>query len=190
MSCRGITIVQLLIVILVVLLVVGIFCLILQAQACAARVETTENLRKCAAAVHDFYEAYRTFPDAYYIGGAYEQPVSMWFQLLPFIGAQKLYDAGTVDAVVPTFLAASDRGRSNCAGLVNFAGNVRVFAYDTLRSKANEVGVAVDVPAGILKSGLTPWRIADGTSNVMMMSTRYGNCSSQKTWYAAMLMVR
>ena len=80
----------------------------------------------------------------------------------------------------------SDREISaNPAGIVNFAANLRVFAYDTLTpAKANLVSTAIDVPAGVLSSNLTFWRILDGTSEVFMLSTRYANCAGQATWYA------
>jgi hypothetical protein len=188
MRRQGLTMMQLAIVIMVAAVVIGIVIPIVhELRMAAARTETNNNLKQCALAVHEFHDKWRRLPDGFRAGGNYEdQAVSLWFHLLPYLKAQDVYDAGTVDAVVPAFLAPSDPYRGNPAGVVNFAGNVRVFAYDTLTpAKANEVHRALDVPAGVLKSGMTLPRIVDGTSNVIMLTTRYADCAGQTTWYAA-----
>jgi hypothetical protein len=70
-----------------------------------------------------------------------------------FIGEKGVYSSGQIDGVVQAFLTPLDPRSANPAGIVTFAANLRVFAYDTLPpAKANLVSTAIDVPAGVISS--------------------------------------
>ena len=184
---RGLTLVELLVVIAVIAVLIALlFPAVQKARSAAPRTQTQNNMKQCALAVHSYHDANGRLPDGFHVGGIHkEKPVSMWVHLLPFIGEKGVYSSGQIDAVVPAFLAPLDPSSANPAGIVNFAANLRVFAYDTLTpTTADLVSTAIDVPAGVLSSNLTFWRILDGTSNVLMLSTRYANCAGQATWYA------
>src|SRR4051795_4830793 len=98
----GLTIVQLLIVIMVTTVIIGIFTpLVLEVRRQAARTETTNSMEQCALVVHKFHDTYRCLPDAFNIAGIYpDKPMSMWFHLLPYVESQRFYETGIVDAVV------------------------------------------------------------------------------------------
>jgi hypothetical protein len=188
MNRRGITVGQLLIVILVVVIIVGLILpLVRDAQMKAALTETDNNLKMCALAVHKFHDTYRRLPDAYALGGIYsKQPASLWFHLLPYLDAEVQYTTAATTAVIPAFQAPADFTVGDRAGVVSFAANIRVFGYDALfPQKPNSIHVELSVPDGIVKSNLTIPRIVDGSSNVLMLATRYRDCAGQKTWYAA-----
>ena len=79
---------------------------------------------------------------------------------------------------MPAFNSPEDPTNVDKAGIVNFAGNLRVFGYRTVTpTYANAVGVAVPGAywglTPIVQSGLTLPRIADGTTNVIMLATKY-----------------
>ncbi len=62
----------------------------------------------------------------------------MWFQLLPYVEAENVYKNDVHNAVVSCYLAPSDPYVSTTDGKLNFAGNIRLFAYGTLgASNAN-----------------------------------------------------
>lgn len=150
---------------------------------------TRNNLKQAALAVHNFHDTYRRLPDAFNVGGSYtKDPKSVWFHLLPYVEADSLYKSGTTAAVVPCYCAPSDPYNMDPAGKVNFAANLRIFAHQTLgKERANAVGVPVIVPPSgtLCSSNLTLPRIFDGTSNVLMLTTRYAECSGESTRYAA-----
>jgi hypothetical protein len=78
------------------------------------------------------------------------------------------------------------------ATLVTFAliRALQIRAFQSLKlagEPLDEPGQPVQVPAGNLVSGLTMGRLTsmDGTSNIIMMSTRYSVCGNSRTRYAA-----
>ena len=100
----------------------------------------------------------------------------MWFHLLPYVESDNVYKSTLLaiqhGSVIPAYNAPADPFNSDNAGIVNFAGNIRVFGHETIGpEKANEPGVAIEVPEGRLKSSLTLPRIVNGTTNVIMLTT-------------------
>jgi hypothetical protein len=115
----------------------------------------------------------------------------MWFQLLPYVKHKDDFTNGVIDARVEAFLAPQDISWNGEPGTLCFAGNIRVFGYQTVNVNraANTPGMAVvenipKSPRPVL-SGLDWHKIPDGTSNTFMLASRYANCAGQKTWYAA-----
>lgn len=154
----------------------------------AARVQSMNNMKMCSLAVHMYHDTNRKLPDAFGPSPALNKDVSLWFHLLPYLEQQNVYQAGMTNAVVPPFIAPSDPYVPDPAGVVTYAGNIRVFGYETLirnNHPVNQPGVALTVPAGQVLSGLMLNSVKDGTSNTIMLTTRYGNCGGKKTLYAA-----
>jgi hypothetical protein len=128
----------------------------------------------------------------------------MWFHLLPYVEQDNVYKNNVHNAVVPSYLAPSDPYVSTTDGKLNFAGNIRLFAFLTLGAAnannavnpsgaPNNVGLQGSGAGQIggltngASSGLTLARIPDGTSNVFMLATRYADCGtgSTSTYYSA-----
>jgi hypothetical protein len=199
----------LLIVGIVVLLVLLILPGVLKVRSAAARTETNNNLRECATAVHKFHDEFKLLPNGYGPGGKYSdfvdgtkppnaeplQARAMWFHLLPYVGAGHLYLPGegvnSFAGVVPAYLAPSDVHLGLPEGKLSFAGNVRLFCFQTMGAGVANDLVSIDkgqpvanrwVPpvggpmSGWCLSGLTLQRIPDGTSNTLMLATRHADC--------------
>jgi prepilin-type N-terminal cleavage/methylation domain-containing protein len=191
----GFTLIELLVVIAIIAILIALLVPAVQkVRESAARTQTNNNLKQCALAVHSYHDAYRRMPDAYHVGGIYQNThVSMWIHLLPYVEADNVYKSNTAaiqqGSVVPAYNAPSDPYNSDNSGIVNFAGNVRIFAYETLGpTAANNAGTAVTITPGStggVKSSLTLSRIVDGTTNVIMLVTKYSDCNLRSTRYAS-----
>jgi hypothetical protein len=194
MRRAGVTIVEVLIVIVMVAAAIGLILpIVLRLRENSAKMETNNKLKECALAVHRYHDEHKKLPHGF---GPSEKHggknVSVWFQLLPFLGHEKDYVNGVVDARVAAFLAPADISLRGEPGALSFAGNIRVFGYQSVNHEnraANKPGTAVIeyIPKSPqpLISGLRLNTIPDGTTNTIMMATRYANCAGQKTWYAA-----
>jgi prepilin-type N-terminal cleavage/methylation domain-containing protein len=203
-SKRGFTLIELLVVIAIIAILMALLVPAVQkVREAAARTQTNNNLRQCAIAVHNYHGTYNRFPNAAWTGGTYTAANSirsLWVHLLPFVEADNVYKNNVHNAVVSAFLAPSDAYVSTTDGKLNFAGNIRLFAYGTLTATNanNAVNTTSGVPTGTglssqvgamsngASSGLTLARIPDGTSNVMMLTTRYADCGTgpASTYYS------
>jgi type II secretory pathway pseudopilin PulG len=205
---RGFTLLDA-IVLVAILAALGIILLpaIHRMRDSAQKGETQNNLRKCALGIHNFHGVLNRIPNAAWRGGIYSndgEERSMWFHILPFIEQDADYKLDAVykgnvhNAVVDAYLTADDNSKEDKAGKINFAGNLRIFGYETLTAKVansavdgktgNPTGQSLSGKvSGKMKSGLTLARISDGTSNVIMLATRYRDCGSpvQSTYYSA-----
>ncbi len=195
---RGFTLIELLVVIAIIAILIALLVPAVQkVREAAARTQTNNNLKQCALAVHNYHDTYRRLPDAFATGGIYATALSeksMWFHLLPYVEADNSYKSLPTAAgnpqqssVVPAFNAPSDPYNSDNSGTVNFAANIRLFGQQTLTPLAvNAFKAAVTgLPASPAKveSGLTLPRIVDGTTNVIMLVTKYSDCNLRSTRY-------
>jgi hypothetical protein len=140
--------------------------------------------------VHNYHDTYRKLPDAYSSGGIYAtQNMSMWFHLLPYVEADNIYKsqapATQQASVVPSYNAPSDPYNSDNTGVTNFAGNIRLFGYTTLGPTIANNYTAWTPAAGAVVSNLTLERIPDGTTNVIIIATKYADCDLRSTRYSA-----
>jgi len=189
---RGFTLIELLVVIAIIAILIALLVPAVQkVREAAARTQTNNNLKQCALAVHNYHDTYRKLPDAYFTGGIYATTnMSMWFHLLPYVEADNIYKSPTIaiqqGSVVSAYNAPSDPYNSDSSGVVNFGGNIRLFGYQTITpTLANTVGTAITLPAATaqVQSSLTLQRIVDGTTNVIMLVTKYSDCNLKATRY-------
>jgi prepilin-type processing-associated H-X9-DG protein len=130
------------------------------AREAARRMECSNNLKQIAIAMHNYHEAYRTFPCAYTVDEE-GKPLHSWRTLLlPFIEQQALYEQirldepwdsphnrPLADTVIPVYSCPS----SPELGATNY---MVVVGPGTIFEGAEAVGIA---------------KITDGTSNTIMV---------------------
>src|SRR5687767_11439907 len=154
----GFTLIELLVVIAIIAILIALLVPAVQkVREAAARTQTNNNLKQCALAVHSYHDTCRRLPDANWPGGMYSSTTTsrtLWFHLLPYVEADNVYKGNVHNAVVPAFSAPSDPYNADPAGRVNFAGNLRLFGYNTMTAaSANGVGLAV--PATQIKNNMS-----------------------------------
>jgi Protein of unknown function (DUF1559) len=178
-----------------------LFTAVGRVREAAARTQSNNNMRQCAIAVHNFHGVFNKLPDAAWTGKpVYEQPGedrTMWFHLLPFVEMDNVFKNNVHNAVCNAYISPSDPFVGQVDGKLDYAGNIRLFGYQTL---GNEVANGAVGPTGMptgtslagqlaptMRCGLTLARIPDGTSNVFMLTTRYADCGSpvKSTFYSA-----
>ena len=177
-------------VVVLALLIALLFPAVEKIRTPAARTQTNNNLKQCALAVHNFHDMHNRLPDAWDKVGADfgGESKSLWFHLLPYIEAGEAHKNSDAMAVVPALFAPSDPFMSEpFNGLNSFAANIRVFGHETIGVAADQLGVAVNIPAvgEQVVSGMSLKDIKDGTGNVIMMCTRYADCAGKRTFYAS-----
>jgi len=186
---RAFTLIELLVVIAIIAILIALLVPAVQkVREAAARTQTNNNLKQCALAVHNFHDTFRRMPDAAQAGGTYATTArTLWFHLLPYVEADNVYKANVHNATVPAYNAPSDPYNADPAGKTNFAGNIRLFAYNTITAASANQDPIVSVTSKLqanMSSNLTLPRIVDGTSNVIMLATVYSDCSSMSTGYS------
>ena len=205
----GFTLIELLVVIAIIAILMALLVPAVQkVREAAARTQTNNNLRQCGIAIHNYHGVFNKLPNAAWTGGIFTATTAkrtMWFQLLPYVEQDNVYKNDVHNAVIAAYLAPSDPYISTPDGKLNFAANIRLFAFNTLTAANanNAVSTAQPgVPTGTglqggtgqipsmtnaqgASSGLTLSRIPDGTSNTFMLATRYADCGSTPIYYTA-----
>jgi len=195
---RGFTLIELLVVIAIIAILIALLVPAVQkVREAAARTQTNNNLKQCALAVHNYHDTYRKLPDAFNTGGIYATTnYSMWFHLLPYVEADNIYKSTSIPiqqgSVVSSYNAPSDPYNSDNSGIINWGANIRLFGNQTLTpalvNATTATGLtALTLPAATAPviSGLTLARIPDGTTNVIMLVTKYSDCNTKATRYFA-----
>jgi hypothetical protein len=123
----------------------------------AARTDTVNRLAELGKATHAHGTTYNgKMPVDEKFGG------SIFYQLLPYVGRQDVYDANATGTVIPAYLSAQDFTRSDGQvgglGATNYAGNGIIFR-------------AGNIPS--FQRSFTP----NGTANTVIFGTRYAVCA-------------
>jgi prepilin-type N-terminal cleavage/methylation domain-containing protein len=200
----GFTLIELLVVIAIIAILMALLVpAVQQVRIRAAQLQTASNLRQCSIAIHNYHGVFNKLPNATWTGGIFtQQKRTMWFQLLPYVEADNVYKNDVHNAVISAYLAPSDPYISTPDGKTNFAGNIRLFAYQTLTATNANNAVSTanpGVPTGTglssqvasmtlavgASSGMTLARIPDGTSNTFMLATRYADCGASPVYSTA-----
>jgi prepilin-type N-terminal cleavage/methylation domain-containing protein len=179
---RAFGLIELLVVIAIIAILIALLVPAVQkVREAAARTQSNNNLKQCALAVHNYHDTYRKMPDAFAPGGIYPNAnKTLWFHLLPYVEADNVYKKDNADtAVIPAYNAPIDPYNTNHIGKLNYSANIRVFGHATYTpAEANNAGAKMKVKDAKTRidSQLTLPRIVDGTTNVLMLSTRMASC--------------
>lgn len=181
MSRRAFGLIELLVIIAIIALLIAFLLPAAgKVREAANRVSTMNNLKMAGLAVHSYHDAYRRLPDAYAPLPNQNADKTLWFQLLPYLEQENVFNADNADAaVVEPYCSPDDPYNTDRKGKLNLSGNIRIFGYQTYTAeKCNDVGKALKVmdPRTTIKANLTFPRIVDGTSNTFMAATRLSSC--------------
>jgi hypothetical protein len=149
---------------------------------------THDNLRQCALGIHSFHDNYKKLPNAIGPGGFWSKNHSFWSHLRMFVEMSNFISIPKLDEVIPAYLSPADPSHLNGAGALSFAANLRVFGHATFRNSKQPVdqpGHPLEIPEGIIASGLSLGTIADGAESTIMLTTRYSMCAGERTLWAA-----
>lgn len=175
---RGVTAVQLLVVLAILLLLLAFLAPALQRlREAAARAQSTNNLKQLALSVHNANDTYRVMPPV--VGEFQNKTGSLHYFLLPFVEQQNLYnmapnavwDNDVWSKQLPIFVdprdASAPRGElfDGWLATTNYPANWLVFG---------DGKATATIPASI----------PDGTSNTLMYATRYQLCNGTPTAWA------
>jgi prepilin-type N-terminal cleavage/methylation domain-containing protein len=184
------TLIELLVVIAIIAVLIGLLVPAVQkVREAAARMQTMNNLKQTALALHNFDADYGRLPP--WIrdptnrgfnapGPWYNTRGGMHFFLLPYVEQDNLfrqgnngtdaYANGSAQAVVPTFLSPQDPTTTG--------GRVPYYQPPDLGAASIVANYWVLV-AGIpyRESGLSLARVPDGTSNTVGLTTHYAHCA-------------
>ena len=169
---RGLTFIELLIVIGGLLFLAAIFLpAVAQVRRAAGQAQGQNNLRQMALAAHNFHDSFNAWPPA--LGKANNGDGPAHFHLLPFIEQQALWQKaesspaknGVYGTIVPVFVDSADTSTppderfQGWLALTNYPSNWMAFGIGDKRIQD----------------------ITDGTSNTLMFTTRYRMCNGQPT---------
>jgi hypothetical protein len=145
-------------------------------QAHANTRRTEERIKKLALAMHAFSAAHSgVLPPAFDVFGDSSYPASTHVHLLPYLERDATGGAG-----LACFQSPSDRSLGAAEGVQNYAANLRVFSDAGLHAYG---GTFAPVPLAAVMPGHTrfPASFTDGTSNTICFSTKFAECSQQRS---------
>ncbi len=143
--------------------------------------QTQNNISQMVKAVHVHDEAQKIMPPAYgeFPGGKFV--ASAHVHLLPYLEQAPLYDMlsekrkGAEQTKIPVFLSPLDTSTmgDKTGGVQNFAANLRVFSAKAWKQVDKNIA---DLKGIHPTTGTIQAACIDGTSNVMMFTTKFGVC--------------
>jgi type II secretory pathway pseudopilin PulG len=174
--------IELLVVMAIIAVLIGMLLPAVQkVRAAAARTQISNNLKQCALAVHTAAGANGgKLPPATGVYGSMQSTQSFSVHLLPYVEQQGLWSAiqqggaPPATANIGAYQASLDQSSGDFLRVQNFACNIRVFT-DAGASTAyctQVTSISGNCSGTINKS------FPDGTSNTIMLATRYGNSGS------------
>jgi prepilin-type N-terminal cleavage/methylation domain-containing protein len=192
---KGFTLIELLVVIAIIAVLIGLLVPAVQkVRDAAARTQTNNNLKQCTLATHSAHDQFGWYPpwQGYY--GQLSPPLAttqnlMFFvHLLPYVEQAPLYNAFLTTAgamaqntpplstaIVPAYVAPPDYTLVNGGeGLTNFAINLRLWC---LPGQKNTVAPNNATGGTNPMQVRMPATFPDGTSNTMLLATRYSLCN-------------
>jgi prepilin-type N-terminal cleavage/methylation domain-containing protein len=194
LRARGFTLIELLVVIAIIAILIGLLLPAVQkVREAAARMQCSNNLKQISLAVHNFQGTYGVIPLLEGAPNGVNTPYgnkvlnpagsygTAFFYLLPFIEQDNLYKQANGDSmnvggqVVKTFICPSDPSVVNA----NSYGGCGVMQSTYIQrggfaSACYAANVMVFEPRG---TSSIETSMRDGTSNTVMFSERYRNCS-------------
>jgi len=179
---RAFGLIELLVVIAIIAILLALLIpAVAKVRQAATRTETSNSMKQCSLAVHNYHDTYRRLPDAFAPGGIFANvDKTMWFHLLPYVEQDNAYKNDAADTtIVPPYTASDDPYNVDKTGKLNFAANIRVFGHETYGpAVVNVPGAPLKIKDANtrIKSALTFPRIVDGTTNTLMFTTRLSSC--------------
>ena len=198
---RGFTLVELLVVIAIIGVLVALLLPAVQAaRESARRTQCSNQLRQHGLSAHNFHDSILSFPPLNAPSSSAKITVPPKFPaigftvftwLLPYIEQKNLYDGSNLDVnttvsgtivyrtVLKVHLCPSEQSSPGGKGSTTHGG-ANVWAVGNYAANAYMLGYYRGVPVGPAQHE-TPQRFADivdGTSNVVMMTERFGTCGN------------
>jgi len=183
----GFTLIELLVVIAIIAILVGLLLpAVQQAREAARRIQCTNQLKQIGVAFHNHHDQYQYFPTGgwnwdtppSYSGGSPDvgakQRAGWGFQILPFIEANAVWQAGAEVAIGqtnPTFFCPSRRSPQTITTADNYSPPVT--GTSIRRALCDYAGSNRD-GSGVIRRK-TPRKfqdITDGTSNTMLVGEK------------------
>jgi len=176
------------VVIVIVLSVVGVLLpAMLYVRQHARQQEMVNRMKNTCLAAHLCHDVHKLLPPSYDKYGDIKFPASIHVHLLQFIeqNGHKQYVHGKGDPwmSIAAYSTSLDPSLEQTEGVQNFAANLRAFANSGVSTRFDaDMPALKEVEPGDSSLNRT---FTDGTSNTIGFATKYAECGSGGSWYAA-----